>query len=197
MSGRRSRKTRELNPESDGPRIQERDARKALDRSVEMLKIIDKIHLKQIFIIITSCVLGACAGAPKTAGEEVYAVESRGTDCISQMTVRDYRVLDDSNLIVSGSARRKYHVVLSRRAFGLRSTWQIGFRSTTGQICAGFSDLIVDDGFGPDRIRITSIRQLTPEDEQELLLRFGKIESNTKQTPAPEEVESAEVEELD
>jgi len=129
--------------------------------------------------------------------EDVYTTESRGSDCISQMTVRDYRVLDDGNLIVSGSARRKYHVALSRRAFGLRSTWQIGFRSTSGRICAGFSDLIVDDGFGPDRIRIASIRQLTPEEEEDLLIRFGKIESPNKQTAAPAEVESAEVEELD
>jgi len=113
------------------------------------------------------------------------------------MTVRDYRVLDDSNLIVSASARRKYHVALTHRAFGLRSTWQIAFRSTTGQICAGFSDLIVDNGMGPDRIRIAAIRQLTPEDEEDLLIRFGKIESDTEQTPPPEEVEGAGVEELD
>ena len=113
------------------------------------------------------------------------------------MTVRDYRVLDESNLIVSASARRKYHLVLSRRAIGLRSTWQVGFQSRTGQICSGFSDLVVDDGFGPDRIRIASIRRLTPEDEEDLLIRFGKIEPHTEQTPATEEVESAEVEELD
>ena len=85
-----------------------------------------------------------------------------GVRIASQMTVRDYRVLDDSNLIVSGAARRKYHVGLSRRAYGLRSTWQVGFRSATGQICAGFSDLIVDDGLRPDRIRIASINRLTP-----------------------------------
>ena len=105
--------------------------------------------------------------------------------------------MDDSNLIVSGSARRKYHVALSRRAIGLRSTWQIGFRSASGRVCGRFGELLVDDGFGPERIRIASIRQLSPQDEEDLLIRFGKIESNTEQTPAPAEVESAEVEELD
>ena len=156
-----------------------------------------KKHLKQRFIVLFSCILAACAGAPERAEEDLYADESRGSDCISQMTVRDYRVLDDSNLIVAASARRKYHVVLGHRAMGLRSTWQIGFRSRTGQICPGFSDLVVDDGLRPERIRITSIRRLTPEDEEDLLIRFGKIESDNEQTPAPADVESAEVEELD
>ena len=153
--------------------------------------------LKQVFILFSSCYLVACATAPEGAETDRYAGESRRSDCISQMTVRDYRVLDDSNLIVTASARRKYHVVLGHRAYGLRSTWQIGFSSRTGQICPGFSDLVVDDGLGLDRIRIASIRQLTPEDEEDLLIRFGKIESDTEQTPAPADVESAEVEELD
>ena len=156
-----------------------------------------KKHLKQIFISFISCFLLACGGTSEAPDEAGYAAESRGTDCISQMTVRDYRVLDDSNLIVSASAKRKYHVGLSRRAIGLRSTWQIGFRSNTGQICAGFSDLVVDNGFSPERIRISSIRRLSPEDEEALLIRFDKIESDVEQAPAPEKVDSAEVEELD
>jgi len=105
--------------------------------------------------------------------------------------------LDDANLIVSGSGSRKYHVTLSRRAPGLRSSWKIGFRSTTGHICAGFGELVVDDGMGPERIRIVSIRQLTPDEHETLLVRFGKIEPEVKQPPAPVSVESAEVEELD
>ena len=156
-----------------------------------------KTYLKHIVILFLSSVLLACAATDEAAEDEVYASQSRRSDCISQMTVRDYRVLDDSNLIVSASARRKYHMELSRRAIGLRSTWQIGFQSSTGRICPGFSDLVVDGGFGPERIRILAIRQLSPEDEEDLLIRFGKIESDTEQTPATEEVESAEVEELD
>ncbi|MDH3532000.1 MAG: DUF6491 family protein [Gammaproteobacteria bacterium] len=156
-----------------------------------------KIYIKHNVIVVFSCILAACAGTDEAPDGDDYASASRGSDCISQMTVRDYRVLDDSNLIVSAAARRKYHVLLSRRAIGLRSTWQVGFQSRTGQICSGFSDLVVDDGFGPDRIRIASIRRLTPEDEEDLLIRFGKIEPDTAQTPATEEVESAEVEELD
>ena len=156
-----------------------------------------KKYIKQSVILFLSCVLAACASAPSEPGAESEAAASSGSDCISQSSIRDYRVLDDANLIVSASARRNYHVVLTRRALGLRSSWQIGFRSPTGQICPGFGDLIVDDGFGPERIRISSIRRLTPEDEDELLIRFGKKEPEYTEPPAPAEVESAEVEELD
>jgi hypothetical protein len=106
-------------------------------------------------------------------------------------------VLDEANLIVSASARRNYHISLWRRASGLRSSWQIGFQSPTGQICPGFGDLVIDDGLGADRIRIDSIRRLTPEDEEELLIRFGKKEPVVTQAPAAGAVDTAEVEELD
>ena len=106
-------------------------------------------------------------------------------------------MLDDANLVVTGNGNRKYHVWLSRRAVGLQTSWKIGFRSTSGRICGGFDDILVDDGFGPERIRIAGIRQLTPEDYNELLVRFGKIEPTVEPAPAPESVEGAEVEELD
>lgn len=138
-----------------------------------------------------------CASAPEGTDDAGSATVSRGSDCISQSSVRDYTVLDDANLILSASGRRNYHVVLMRRAFGLRSSWQIGFHSPSGQLCPGFGDLIIDDGFGPERYRIDSIVRLTPEDEEELLIRFGKKDPEPQQTPVPEDVDGAEVEELD
>ena len=156
-----------------------------------------KTYLNHIFILFSSCLLVSCAGSQEAPEGDDYALEERGSDCISNMTVRDYRVLDESNLIVTAGVQRKYHVVLSRRAFGLRSTWQIGFKSATGRICPRFSDIVVNDGLGPETIRISSINLLTPEDEEDLLIRFGKKEPETPQTPATEEVEGAEVEELD
>ena len=153
--------------------------------------------LKQLLIVAFSGVLVACAATETGPGEDDPGAVSRGSDCISQSSVRDYRVLDEANLIVTAGARQKYHVVLARRAFGLRSTWQIGFRSMTGRICGSFDDLIVDGGFGPEPYRIHSIRRLTPEEEDELLVRFGKKEPSVKQAPATEDPESAEVEELD
>jgi Family of unknown function (DUF6491) len=152
---------------------------------------------KQAVIIFTSSILVACAGAGKTAAEDDYAAQPRGNDCISQMSIRDYQVLDDSNLLVNAGAQRQYHVALTRRAYGLRSTWRIGFKSSSGQVCSGFSDLIVDDGLSVESIPVRSIRRLTPEEYEDLMVRFGKKEPDVEQTEEAPQVEGAEVEELD
>ncbi len=156
-----------------------------------------KIILKQIIIVFLSSSMLACAGSPESSHEGDSEVVSGRSDCISTRTIRDYRVLDDANLVVTAQGNRKYHITLSRRAVGLRASWKIGFRSTSGRVCGGFDDIIVDDGVGPERIRIAGIKELTPEEYDELLVRFGKREPATEPTPATESVESAEVEELD
>jgi len=48
-----------------------------------------------------------------------------------------------------------------------------------------------------DSIGIMSIRELSPEEHEGLLIQFGKKEPEIEQTPAPRDVEGAEVEELD
>ena len=143
-----------------------------------------KSFLKQLVIIVFSSTLVACASTGEPAEDSPVASQARGSDCISQSTVRDYRVLDDANLIVTSGVSRHYHVLLSRPAYGLRSSWQIGFRSASGRICGGFDDLIVDGGFGP-------------EHEEELLVRFGKMKPTVNQAPATQDPAGAEVEELD
>lgn len=149
--------------------------------------------LKQLFIIVSSGLLVSCAGGPVDREQ----TGSKRSDCISQSSIRGYTVLDESNLIVEGSIRRKYHVTLVRRAFGLRSTWAIGFTSTGNQICAPFSKVVFDDGFLKAPIAIAAIKELTPEDEEILLIDFGKKEPEIETTPAPADVPGAEIEELD
>lgn len=80
---------------------------------------------------------------------------------------------------------------------GLRASWKIAFRSTGGRVCGRFDDIIVDDGLGPESIRIAAIMQLTPEEYDALLVRFGEKEPAIEPAPATDDVESAEVEELD
>ena len=159
--------------------------------------MIHKYILKQSVILFYSSILVACAGTSEPSGGGSYADEPAGSDCISQSSVRDYKVLDDANLSVTAGASRKYHVLLSRRAMNLQSSRAIAFDSNTGRICSNFSDLIVDSSFGPDRIRITSVRRLTPEDEHDLLVRFGKKEPDYTKPRQTEQVDGAEVEELD
>lgn len=151
----------------------------------------------QIVIVLYSSILLACATADQVHEEEQFERRSRTSNCISEGTIRDYRVLDEANLIVTAGGKRRYHVVLSRRAFGLKSSWGIGFSSSTGQICSRFSDIVLDQGSGAEKIRIRSIFLLNPDEEELLLIKFGLKEAKFEQTPAPTEVQGAEVEELD
>jgi len=149
---------------------------------------------KQIFIVICLSALGACAGTQQD-GERL---DSARADCISQSSIRGYSVLDEANLIVSASGRRQYHVALQRRAHGLRSSWGIAFESPTSRICSGFSEVVFGGRMaGGDSIRIASIRELSPEEEEDLLIRYGKKEPEIERQPVPHEVPGAEVEELD
>ncbi|MDH3351442.1 MAG: DUF6491 family protein [Gammaproteobacteria bacterium] len=150
-----------------------------------------------ILILFTSSIILACVGTPEASDESASAGQTTRRDCISQSSIRDYQVLDDSNLIVTAAVKRKYHVVLSRRAFGLRSSWKIGFHSATGMFCGNTGEVIFDDGFGTESIRIASVRALEPEELDELLIRFGKKDPEIEQAPAIQDVEGAEVEELD
>ncbi len=153
---------------------------------------------KQLFVLFISSGLVACAAPEVDPLKAEYDALPQGSDCIFEGTIRDYQVLDDKNLVVTASARRKYHIELYRRAFGLRSSWHIGFRSPTSRICPAFGEIIVDDNTGRlEAIRIESIREVSPEEHEELLVRFGKKEPDIEQTPVEEEVDTAEVEELD
>ena len=152
---------------------------------------------KQLFILLTSCFLSACATSDQDAGEAGLGDSGRRSNCILQGSIRDYQVLDDQTLVVEAGGRRNYVVELSRRAPGLKSAFQLGFSSPSGSVCAGFSEVIVRDSFGPEAIRIASIRELSPEELDTMLIRYGKKKPEIEQDPEPEDVEGAEVEELD
>jgi len=98
---------------------------------------------------------------------------------------------------VSASGQRQYHIALQRRAHGLRSTWSIAFKSPTGRICSAFSEVVFKGHFDGESIRIATIRELDPDEEEDLLIRYGKKEPEIEHTPAPQEVKGADVEELD
>jgi len=152
-----------------------------------------KVTIKQILILFSLSSLVACAGTNSDEGRSV----SRGSDCIYEPSIRGYSVLDESNLIVSASGRRKYHVTLQRRAFGLQSSWGIALRSQTSTICSAFGEVIFDGNFDEESIRIANIRRLDPEEEDDLMIRYGKKKPAIEHTPVPQDVKGAEVEELD
>ena len=155
--------------------------------------------LKQLFIALSLSALIACAGSSEPADGANSQEPSGRDDCIREPSIRGYTVLDEQNLIVDSSGQRKYHVILQRRAYGLRSSVGIVFDSPTSRICSDFSELVFRSSFGgrTEAVRIRHIRLLLPEEEESLLIKFGKKEPEIKQTPVPQEVEGAEVEELD
>jgi hypothetical protein len=193
------RKPRELNPDSSCqktmmPTATESDRSAAKGDEGKM-----KNYLKQIIIIVFSSIILGCAASGDSYESAGDPVETRGNDCFLQSSIRDYQALDDSNLIVTGSGNRTYHVELISRAYGLRSSWSIGFRSPTGMVCSGGSSVVFNDGFGTQgsSVRVRSIRQINSDEREALLVRFRKKKpEEEQQAPAEEEPEGAEVEEL-
>jgi len=153
--------------------------------------------LKQYVTIAFSSILLACANSDSAPDDGESRASGGRADCIFSSSIRGYGVLDESNLVIEGSGRKKYHVVLSRPARGIRSTWAIGFDSPSSRVCAGFSEVIFRGHMEGDSIRIASIRELSPEEHESLLIQFGKKKPEIEQTPVPREVKGAEVEELD
>ena len=163
----------------------------------ESYTLVVKVLLKQLFILSTLSSLVACAGSSSSPDQAAGEAVRGGSDCISKSSVRDYRVLDDRTLVLEASRNRTYLVELSRRVFDLRTGYRLGLKSNTSRVCAGFDEVIVNADFGAESVRISHIRLLSPEEYEELLIRFGKKEPEFEQTPEPAEVEGAEVEELD
>lgn len=151
--------------------------------------------LKQSVILFLSCALLACAGTEEADNGDVGGRR----DCITASSIRGYRVLDEQNLIVESSGRRQYHVVLQRRAYGLNNSLSIAFDSPTSRICSDFGDVVYRGPFGgrTESVLVRDIRLLSAEEEEDLLIRFGKKAPEIERNPAPREVEGAEVEELD
>jgi hypothetical protein len=156
------------------------------------------MHLKQIVSLLFLGILTGCAASGERPEDRSAEAESRWNDCIYEPSIRGYKVLDETNLIVDGSARKTYHVRLQRRALGLDSSLGIVFDASGTRVCAGFSEVVYRGHFdNRERVRIESIRLLTPEEEKDLLIEFGRLEPEIEQMPEPGEVEGPDIEELD
>ena len=152
---------------------------------------------KQLVILFISCCLASCAGTGEPSEEGESTAYSGRSDCIYEPSIRGYTVLDESNLVVEASGRHNYHVALQRRAHGLQSSQGIVFKSSTSRVCAGFDEIVLHDHRGGESIRIAAIKELSPEDLEDLLIQYGKKEPEIEQAPATRDVQGAEVEELD
>ena len=154
--------------------------------------------MKQLIIFLVSGFLVACAGSSEAPDGQFEAIDGRGKSCISETRIRGFRVLDETNLIISGTIRRHYHVVLQRRAWGLKSSTPITLDSPTRSVCAGIGELLyVGNSRKLERIRIRQITELNNEEYEDLLVRWGLMKPRIETKPEHKEVEDAEIEEID
>jgi hypothetical protein len=156
-----------------------------------------KYVLKYVFILLTLSSFSSFFPALADDVEADFDLDYRGSDCISIRTIRDYTALDDKNLLIWASAKRPYFVRLFSPTWGLKTSFQLGTVSRDDRLCPYGGDALVFDSAGRDTARIASIRRITAEEADWLLVRFGKKDPAEEQAPAPEPLESAEVEELD
>jgi len=121
-----------------------------------------------ITLALATLLVSGCAS--KSADERTAA---RDNDCMFAVALRDWRPLDNENLILFESGRRAYHVELFRPAVGLRLDVMIGVYDRDGRICPYGGDAIIVDGFMPERIPIRSMRRVNEAELDALYVEFG------------------------
>ena len=152
-----------------------------------------KLHIIMTFTLPFT---GGCATAENQQSEDESDLDYNGSDCISVRSIRDYKPLDDRTLLIySGS--RPYFVRLSSSSREMRSTSRMQVDSRDDRLCPYGGDGLIFGSFDPYPIRVRSISRITKEQENQLLVRYGKDKSGEPQAPTPQDVEGAEVEELD
>jgi|SRR5690606_29278689 len=118
--------------------------------------------------------LAGCAGARGPADEAARRTSPPASDCFTVSLARDFRYLDDHNLVVFAAGRTPYHVELSQACFGLRGEAAIGLRSRTDRMCGFAGDAVIVRGVGfPERCPVLSVRRLDDDQLRILLDQFG------------------------
>jgi hypothetical protein len=156
-----------------------------------------KQYIIQPLILLFVCGCSATRDGDWELSQTDVGLDFRGSDCILIRTIRDYRPLDSSHMLISGPAKRTYFVALFRPAFDMRGSMGLTFDSRDEQLCPFGGDAIMFGGLAHERVTIQSISRVTAEQEQEILFRFGLLERAEKKPPEPANVKGAEVEELD
>jgi hypothetical protein len=124
-------------------------------------------------------------------------LDYRGSDCILIGTIRDYTPLDRQHILIHGPGRRSYFVALMRPALDMRGSIGLRVESRDEQLCPFGGDRIIFGAFADDRISVRSIKRITAEQEEQLMIQYGLKEPAESETPETDpEVKGAEVEEL-
>ena len=155
-----------------------------------------KYLLIQLFTLLTLCSLVSTARAEKGDSGPEKDLDFNGSDCISIRSIRDYTPLDKRTLLIRESASRVYFVRLTTMAPEMDSGMSLATHSRDDRLCPYSGDGLIFSSFHPRPVTIRSISKITKEQEEDILVRYGKKDSDEPQTPEPKQVEGAEVEEL-
>jgi hypothetical protein len=128
---------------------------------------------RAMVVALLALMIQSCAGSAGRANE--LATERSvtvGTDCFFVSQARDFRNLDDRNLIVFAPRNQPFHVELASGCFGLRGSSIIALRSRTDRMCGFGGDAVVVDGALPERCPVLGVTRLDEDGLRLLLERF-------------------------
>jgi len=150
-------------------------------------------------IIIGTCLgsLSATAAQAERRSGDPDDVDYHGSDCIWIRSIRDYSPLDDETLLIWAGSNRPYLVRLTQRSMDMRSTFGMSVISRDEQLCPYGGDGLKFGALESFPASVRAIDRITPDQADQLLVRYGKKAGSEPPSAAPREVEGAEVEELD
>jgi len=152
--------------------------------------------IKQLIALIISCSVLPVFAVAEELDKLPDDLDLNGSDCIWIRTIRDYAPLSRDSLLIHASGKRSYFVRLLTPSFGLKSSFQLGTRSRDDQLCPYGGDSIIFDDLPGGETRIQAISRVTPDQVEQLLIRYGKKDPGDTEDPTPPQVKGAEVEEL-
>ncbi len=146
--------------------------------------------IRLITLLALLWVVGCATPRDAAVEREDEVIESRpiSTDWVRIDQVRDFRVLDDSNLVLYAPTRRQaFHVELMPPCRGLRFSDTIALRGRMERL-GGFAgdSVIIQPGLLPQRCPVSSVRRLSETELTELLVRF---EGEAPGEPADDETQ--------
>ncbi len=156
-----------------------------------------KVVCLSIVILIISSITISSSIAESDDSEAEIDVDFNGSDCIWIRSIRDYTPLDDRTLLIWSGVSRPYFVRLHTATHDMRSGIAMKLVSRDDRLCPYGGDGLIFGSYETFPATVRSISRITKDQAEDMMVRYGKKESGEPQTPAPREVEGAEVEELD
>jgi hypothetical protein len=155
-----------------------------------------KTLLIQFVMAVYLCSTVSIAKAENDDSQVEKDLDFNGSDCIWIRSIRDYTPLDSRTLLIWGGSARPYFVRMSTSSREMDTGIGIAVHSRDDRLCPYGGDGLIFSTFDPRPVTILSITRITKEQAEDILVRYGKRETDEPQTPAPKEVDGAEVEEL-